>query len=148
MKAKAVRCAARFIPLIAAAVATACLPGPSEPDVTVWETELVAEPAYSGFSGHAGAVSDPNGTDATILIEGAADGAVHAWRIQIGTCAAPRQQLGPSTDYPELLVGIVGSATADTRLGPRLDSANAYHVEVLAAPDDTSRVACGDLAMS
>lgn len=146
MKTSFVRFAARHVPLLAGIVATACLSGPSGTEVTVWEADLVAETAYPGFSGSVAAVSGSNGTVVSILIEGAQPGAVHAWRIQLGSCSDPRQQLGPSADYPELEAGLQGSASVETSLGPRLNSEETYHAEVLTAPGEKARVACGNLS--
>ncbi len=136
---------ARLIAFPLLAVVSGCVPAPSEPDITVWSAQLTPAAGYPGLSGEAGAVSDLNGTDATILIEGAEPGAVHTWHIRSGSCANPQERLGPASDYPDLQVGLQGSATADTRLGPRLNSAGTYHVEVQAGPDDASRITCGNL---
>ncbi len=146
MRTSSARFATRHILLLAGIMATGCMPGPTGSEVSVWEAELVADIAYPGFSGSVAAVSGSNGTEVSILIEGAQPGAVHAWRIQLGSCGDPRQQLGPSTDYPELEAGLQGSASVETRLGPRLNSEETYHVEVLATPGETTRVACGNLS--
>ena len=146
MRINSVRFAALHIPVLAGIVAAACVPEPTGSEVTVWEAELVAEIAYPGFSGSVAAVSGSNGTEVSILIEGAQPGAVHAWRIQLGSCSDPRQQLGPSADYPELEAGLQGSASVETTLGPRLNSEEIYHAEVLAAPGETARIACGNLS--
>ena len=131
--------------ILAAAGAAACV-GPTDEDaVTVWETQLVVELAYPGLTGQAAAVSRLGGTDVGIGINGAEPGGAQAWGVRLGTCASPSRQIGPDTDYPELLAGELGSASAETHLAPRLSIENSYHVEVRESSTDGSRIACGDL---
>jgi hypothetical protein len=98
---------------------------------------------YPELGGQVAAVSQLDGTSVGIGITGAEAGATLAWGIRAGTCLAPGPQLGPDSDYPALLPGLSGSASAETRLGPRLSPQNTYHAELRAA--DASRIACGDL---
>lgn len=132
--------------LLSALGAAACI-GINDTDSapTVWETELTPERSYPGVSGQAAAVSDPNGTSTGISIEGAEPGAVHQWGLRLGGCTTPGGQVGPDSDYPELVVGELGDASVDTHLAPRLASDGEYHVAVRLSASDTSRVACGDL---
>ena len=131
--------------ILAAAGAAACV-GPTDEDaVTIWETQLVAELAYPGLSGQAAAVSRLDGTAVGIGIDGAEPGGAHAWGLRLGSCASPSQQIGPDSDYPELLVDDLGSASVETDLGPRLSIENSYNVEVRENSTDGSRIACGDL---
>jgi hypothetical protein len=123
----------------------ACVNLNSDFVTTVWETQLTPELAYPGLAGQAAALSRRDGTDAGISIEGAQSGAVHAWRIRMGTCASPGASIGPATDYPDLVVDLAGRAETETRLGPRLAIENAYLVEVVESPTDETRIACGDL---
>jgi len=115
------------------------------PAVTVWETQLVPTLDFPGLSGQAAAVSRPDGTAVGIAVNGALEGAEHAWGLREGTCSAPGLQVGPDSDYPELLVDITGSAETETHLGPRLAYDGSYHVEVRVSAADPTRVACGDL---
>jgi hypothetical protein len=120
--------------------------GPTDEDaVTIWETQLVAELAYPGLTGQAAAVSGLGGTDVGIGIDGAEPEGRHAWGVRLGSCASPSQQIGPDSDYPELLADISGSASVETHLGPRLSIENSYNVEVRESSTDGSRIACGDL---
>ena len=119
--------------------------GDDEPAVTIWETQLVPEFEFPDLTGQAAAVSRPDGTAAGIGISGAEPGAVHAWGLRQGSCTDPGVQVGPDTDYPELLVSLAGEADAETHLGPRLSYTGDYHVEVRVSAADPTRVACGDL---
>lgn len=113
---------------------------------TIWNAQLNPEPAYPGVSGTAAALSEGTGTQASILLQGAEPGASYTWGLWLGTCEGPDQQIGPDTDYPELVAGELGEATQDTRVGPRLSLDQSYHVQVRLNVTDASRVACGDLA--
>lgn len=124
---------------------TACAGLDREQEVTLWETQLIAEPAHPELTGQAAAVSGPTGTDLGIGIVGAEPGAVHRWRARLGTCTAPGEQIGPSSDYPALEVDASGTAGAETHLGPRLRRDGTYQVEVHESASDTTRIACGDL---
>ena len=140
--------ARRALLILAALGTAACAVGTTDVGVDIWETQLVPESDYPGLTGQAAAVSDGNGTDVGIQLEGAEPGVVHGWRIRLGSCAAPGDGFGPASDYPELAVGGSGSASAETHLGPRLASEGNYHAEVLGAePDQASRIACGDLVL-
>ncbi len=133
-------------PLILIAAGLAACVGPADEDaVTIWEAQLVAELGYPGLTGQAAAVSRLGGTDVGIGIDGAEPGGALAWGVQLGTCASPSQQISPDTDYPELLADELGSASAETRLAPRLSIENTYNVEVRESATDGSRIACGDL---
>jgi hypothetical protein len=112
---------------------------------TIWNAELAAEPEYPDFTGLAAALSGPRGTEATILLQGAEPGAVHTWALRLGSCTSPGQQIGPDTDYPELVAEGGGEATEDALLGPMLSRDNTYHVEARATAPDSARVVCGDL---
>jgi hypothetical protein len=111
----------------------------------VWETELSPELGYPGFTGQAAVVSTQDGSSVGIGISGAEPGAHHTWRVRLGSCATPGQQIGLDADYPELVVDNAGAASAEVFFGPRLTIGNAYHVEVRVSAADPSRVACGDL---
>lgn len=131
--------------ILAAAGAAACV-GPTDEDtITLWETQLVAELAYPGLTGQAAAVSRLGGTDVGIGIDGAEPGGVQAWRLRLGTCASPSQQIGPDSGYPELLADEEGSASVETHLTLRLSIENSYNVEVRESSTDGARIACGDL---
>ncbi len=130
---------------LAAAGAAACVGATDNGTITLWETQLVAELAYPGLTGQAAAVSRLGGTDVGIGIGGAEPGAAQAWRLRLGTCASPSQQIGPNSDYPELVADEEGAASVDTHLAPRLSIENSYHVEVRESSTDGSRIACGDL---
>jgi hypothetical protein len=133
--------------LLSALGAAACISlSDADSAPTVWEAELTPERSYPDLSGQAAAVSDPNGTSTGISIEGAEPGAVHQWGLRVGSCTTPGGQVGPDSDYPELVVGEVGDASVDTHLAPRLASDGEYHVEVRVSASDPTRVACGDLA--
>jgi hypothetical protein len=137
----------RALLLLAAAATAACVNlGDDEPSVTLWETQLTAEIGFPGLTGQAAAVSAPDGTQVGIGIDGAEEGAAHAWALLTGTCAQPGLQVGPQSDYPDLTVDPSGHAEADTHLGPRLDFGGTYLVEVRVSAADPTRVACGDLA--
>jgi hypothetical protein len=131
--------------ILAAAGAAACAGPTGEGEITLWETDLVAEMAYPGLRGQAAAQSRLGGTDVGILIEGAEPGVAQLWGVRLGTCASPSQQIGPDGDYPELLPDDVGSASVDTRLALRLSIENSYSVEVRESSTDGARIACGDL---
>ncbi len=131
--------------ILAVAGAAACVGTTAENVTSVWETQLMAELAYPGFTGQAAAVSRPGGTDVGIGIDGAEPGGAQAWSLRLGTCASPSQQIGPDGDYPELLANEFGSASADTHLALRLSIENSYNVEVRENSTDRSRIACGDL---
>ncbi len=117
--------------------------GDTGPAITTWEAQLAPVPAYPSLSGQVGAVSGLDGTSVGIEITGAEAGTTLNWGIRVGTCAEPGAQIGPDSDYPELLPSISGSASADTQLGPRLSLDNSYHAELRSA--EASRIACGDL---
>ena len=136
----------RGVILLSALGAAACL-GVNDTDsaTTVWETQLTPGLAYPAVSGQAAAVSQADGTSVGISIEGAEPGAAHLWGLRLGSCTTPGGQVGPDSDYPELVVGELGDASVDTHLAPRLASDGEYHVEVRLSASDTSRVACGDL---
>ncbi len=136
--------------ILAAAGAAACVGLSNQDDntITLWDTELVAELAYPGLTGQAAAVSRLGGTDVGIGIDGAEPGGAQAWGVRLGTCASPSQQIGSDRDYPELLAGELGSASAETHLAPRLSIENSYHVEVRESSTDGARIACGDLVGS
>ena len=132
--------------LLSALGAAACLSiNDTDSAPTVWETELTPDRSYPGVSGQAAAVSASDGTSVGISIEGAELGATHQWAVRLGGCTTPGQQIGPDSDYPELLVEMTGAASAETQLGPRLARDGEYHVEVRVSASDRSRVACGDL---
>jgi hypothetical protein len=132
--------------LLIAAAGAACVGLETEPPTTsVWEAELTAALGFPEVSGEAAAVARPDGTSAGVDIRGAEPGAVHQWGVLLGSCASPGAQIGPDSDYPGLEVGLGGSASADTQLGPTLSLGSAYHVEVRVSAADATRVACGDL---
>ena len=131
--------------ILAAAGAAACVGPTDDGTVTLWDTQLVAEQAYPGLTGQAAAVSRLGGTAVGIEIDGAEAGGAHAWRVRLGTCASPSQQIGSNSDYPELLVDEEGSASVETHLALRLSLENTYNVEVRESSTDGSRIACGDL---
>ena len=133
--------------ILAAAGTAACVGlGPTDEDtITLWETQLVAELAYPGLTGQAAAVSRLGGTDIGIGIAGAEPGGAQAWRLRLGTCASPSQQVGPDSGYPELLADEEGSASVETHLAPQLSIENSYNVEVRESSTDGARIACGDL---
>ena len=112
---------------------------------TIWNGILQPEPDYAGLSGQAAALSRVDGTLATIILQGAQPGTSIAWGLRIGTCDDPGTQIGPDTDYPELVVEGTGEVTENATLGPRLSLDRSYHVEARTVSDG-SRVACGDLA--
>lgn len=113
---------------------------------TLWNTELSPEPDFPGLTGQAAAVSQTDGTLASVLLQGAEPGTSYAWGLRLGACASPEQQIGPDSNYPELVVDDLGEATQNARLGPRLSLEQSYHVQVRVSTTDPSRVACGDLA--
>jgi hypothetical protein len=124
----------------------ACVGSTDGPSVTIWEAQLQPELTVPDFGGQAAAISEPSGTSVGILVTGAEQGAAHAWGLRLGTCATPGTQIGPASDYPELAVGLEGSAETETHLGTRLSLDQAYHIEVRVSAADDSRIACGDLA--
>jgi hypothetical protein len=126
-------------------LAAACVGSTDVPAVSVWETVLQPELAYPEVGGQAAAVSEPSGTSVSVLLTGADAGAEHAWGLRQGTCAAPGAQIGPASDYGDLVVGLSGSAEADAHLGSRLALEQSYHIDVRVSAADDSRVACGDL---
>ena len=136
----------RGVILLSALGAAACL-GVNDTDLatTVWETQLTPGLAYPAVSGQAAAVSQADGTSVGISIEGAEPGAAHLWGLRLGSCTTPGGQVGPDSDYPELVVGESGGASVETHIGPRLSLDSAYHIEVRLSASDGSRVACGDL---
>lgn len=113
---------------------------------TIWNGVLQPEPDYAGLSGQAGALSRVDGTLATIIIQGAQPGASFAWGLRIGTCDDPGTQIGPDTDYPELVAGGTGEVTENAALGPRLSIDQNYHVEARIPESGGARVGCADLA--
>ncbi|MBE0591835.1 MAG: hypothetical protein IH616_05475 [Gemmatimonadales bacterium] len=123
----------------------ACVGGTDVPAVTIWETQLDPELTHPDVGGQAAAVSEPSGTSVGILVTGAEPGEVHAWGLRLGTCATPGTQIGPASDYPDLVVGLEGGAERDTHLGSRLSLDQSYHIEVRVSAADAARVACGDL---
>ncbi len=137
--------AGRAVVILCAALAAACLNlnGP-EQQVIIWEALLAPSLAHPDLMGQAALAAQLNGTDAGIGIRGATPGAVHTWRVRIGTCAAPGDGIGPQSDYPELVVTQLGEASADMRIGHRLSTDTTYYAEVRASSTDTARVACGD----
>lgn len=130
------------LPLLGGA---ACVGSTDAPSVTIWETQLQPELAYPDVGGQAAAISEPSGTSVGILVTGAEQGAAHAWGLRLGTCATPGTQIGPANDYPELAVGLEGSAETETHLGTRLSLGQTYHIGVRVSAADDSRIACGDL---
>jgi hypothetical protein len=114
---------------------------------TIWETQLIPATSHPGLAGQAAAVSDRSGTDLGIGISGAVVGAQHLWSLRLGGCALPGQQVGADSDYPVLVVSDSATASAETQLGPQLIRSGAYHVAVRVSAADTTRIACGDLAV-
>lgn len=117
--------------------------GDTGPAVTTWEAQLTPELQYPDLSGHVAAVSDRDGTSVGIEITGAEAETTLNWGIRVGTCAEPGAQVGPDSDYPELLPSISGTATTETQLSYSLSRENSYHADVRSA--EASRTACGDL---
>jgi hypothetical protein len=132
--------------LVLCVIGAACVDlNSGEPTVTLWETQLEAEPDFPGVAGQAAAVSSANGTEAGAAIRGAEPDATHPWSVRLGSCAGPGDQIGADDDYPELEVSEAGRAEANARFGLTLSLEDAYHVEVRLSASDRSRVACGDL---
>lgn len=123
----------------------ACVGSVEAPAVSVWETQLQPGLAYPEVGGQAAVVSEPSGTRISILLTGGDAGAEHAWGLRQGTCAEPGAQIGPASDYGELVVGLSGSAEGDAHLGSQLSPGQSYYVDVQVSAADDSRVACGDL---
>ena len=88
-------------------------------------------------------MSSRDGTSVSIEIMGAEAEATLNWGIRVGTCAEPGAQIGPDSDYPELLPSISGTATTETQLSYSLSRENSSHAAVQSA--EASRAACGDL---
>ena len=133
------------LPALVLGAAAACVGNTDVPSVTIWETQLHAELTHPDVGGQAAAVSEASGTSVGILVTGAEPGAAHTWALRQGTCAVPGTQIGPNSDYPELVVDVGGGAEQDTHLGSRLSLDQSYHIEVRVSADDDSRIACGDL---
>lgn len=140
------RSAFRALPVAALLCTAGCIDLGINDDrvTTIWTAELLAEPQYAGVTGQAAAVSQLDGTVASILVEGAEAGTTYAWGVWLGRCDSPAQQVGPDADYPELVADELGEATRTTRLGPRLSLDQSYHVQVQVGTE-RSLVACGDL---
>jgi hypothetical protein len=114
--------------------------------VVTWQGTLVPVLSHPDLAGQvAAAAQGASGTDVGIGISGAGPGAVHAWGVGSGTCAAPGALLGASTDYPLLAADDSGKAAAQTHLITRLSADSAYHGELWQSATDTTRIACGNL---
>jgi len=134
---------------LAALTVTACinLNDTNEP-TRIWEATLVPEIAYPDLTGQVAVISSALGTQMGIGIAGAEFGSVHAWSLWLGTCAEPGVRFGGPSDYPDLEVTISGTAETEALFGARLDATRNYSAEVTVSAADSSRVACGDLALT
>ena len=85
-------------------------------------------------------------TAASLSIAGAEVGARHPWHVHSGTCATGGPIMGPGNEYPVLMVGSDGRASASADLAIGLDDDGDYHINVHRSPSDLGTiVACGNL---
>lgn len=137
----------RLLPLVAVSALACVNLGVNDDKVTtVWQGDLQPTSGYPGLSGQAAAVSQIDGTSASVLVQGAVPSESFAWALWLGSCDQPQQQIGPDGSYPGLAADPTGEATADAHFGTRLSIDNAYHIEVRVSATDATRVACADLA--
>lgn len=85
-------------------------------------------------------------TAAAVSIAGADVGARHPWHVHSGSCASGGPIMGPAAEYPVLMVGADGRASASADLAIGLDDDADYHINVHRSPTDLGTiVACGNL---
>lgn len=135
-------------PAVLVLLLTGCVDLSSSPgtQVVTWQGTLVPDLSHPDLAGQvAAAAQGATGTDVGIGITGATPGAVHAWGVWSGSCAAPGTPIGISDDYPLLAVDDSGKASAQTHLITRLSADSTYHGELLQSSSNATRIACGNL---
>lgn len=89
-----------------------------------------------------------DGFTATAEIVGDEPGAVRPWHVHFGDCASGGGIVGEDGDYPRLMVGDDGTATATVTISEELDAQAPYHVNVHQSNEDLGTIiACGDLML-
>ena len=99
----------------------------------------------STISGTASGTTAHDSTHVTVNISGGQPGATLPWHIHDGKCndASP-PVFGNASEYPPLVVGSDGKATATAHLGTKLNEASSYIINVHASPTNMGTiVACG-----
>ena len=100
----------------------------------------------STVSGTASGTTAHDSTHVTVNISGGTPGATLPWHVHDGKCTdAGAPVVGNAADYPPLVVGADGKATATAQLSVELNEARNYIINIHASPTNLGTiVACGD----
>jgi hypothetical protein len=100
----------------------------------------------SGVNGTASGTTGHDMTHVTVSISGALPNATLPWHIHDGKCTDPSAPVvGNASDYPPLVVGADGRATATAHLNIKLNEARNYIINTHASPTNMGTIlACGD----
>lgn len=116
-------------------------------ETLTWTADLQSR-GGSGIEGTVTALSDQDGTRATLEASGAAAGEAHPWHIHRGACGSGGDIVGDADAYPLLSVGGRGEASAEADLGVILTPGEDYHVNVHQSRERLGEiVACGRLRL-
>jgi hypothetical protein len=110
-----------------------------------WNANL-ASMNGSTVTGNAKGTTGNDMTHVTVTISGGTPGATYPWHIHDGKCTdAGPPIVGNMTDYPPLVVGSDGTATATANLSTKLNEARNYIINIHASPTNLGTIiACGD----
>ena len=100
----------------------------------------------STLTGTASGTTAHASTHVTGNISGGQPGATYPWHIHDGKCTdASAPVVGNASDYPPLVAGSDGKATATAHLSIKLNEARNYIINIHASPTNMGTiVACGD----
>ncbi len=119
----------------------------ADSETLTWTADLQSR-GGSGIEGTATALSDQDGTRATLEASGGAAGEAHPWHIHRGACGSGGDIVGDPDAYPLLSVGGRGEASADADLAVILTPGEDYHVNVHQSRERLGEiVACGQLRL-
>jgi superoxide dismutase, Cu-Zn family len=115
-----------------------------------WQAQLSGAVGWEHLGGEATVVFVP-GTGSFVAgaeLTGDQPGAVRPWHVHFNTCAAGGGIVGQDGDYPRLVVGSDGRATATVAVTQPLQVGALYHVNVhLSNAELATIIACGDLVL-
>lgn len=118
----------------------------TEPLTTFWEGSL--EPVLPAtVTGRVVALTRAGRTQASIVIEGGEAQGLYRWRISEGTCATENDVQGGLNNYPDLVPGPGGSASAEAAFPDLFRSGQSFAARVVFQPESgpDRLVACGAL---
>jgi hypothetical protein len=110
-----------------------------------WKANLSPMNA-SSITGSAQGTTANDMTNVTVNISGGTAGATYPWHVHDGKCTdASPPIVGNMADYPPLVVGADGTATATAHISTKLNEARNYIINIHASPTNLGTiVACGD----